>query len=68
MAGYTATPAIASNLGNQPGLPMGIAAVLCNAFCNQDIAEIVGKEEAGGQGAITKALLTHAATSSRHES
>lgn len=47
MAGYTATPAIASNLGNQPGLPMGIAAVLCNAFCNRDIVEIVGKAEVG---------------------
>lgn len=67
-SGCGTTPAIASSLENQPGLPMGVAAVLRNTFCNWEIVEIVGKGTARWQGAITKALLTHAATSVRQES
>lgn len=61
MAGYTATPAIVSNLKNKPGFTMGLAAALCNTFCNWEIVEIVGKgSKAGWQGAVIKVLLIHA--------
>jgi len=46
MAGFAAIPAIASNLENQLGLPMGVPVALCNAVCNSEIVETVGKEEA----------------------
>lgn len=68
MVGYAATPAIASNLENQLGLPMGASAALQNASCNWETAKRVGKEEAGWEGATSKLLLTPAATSSKQES